>query len=136
MPRYFLEVAYKGTAYSGFQIQKNANSIQSEIEKALKILFEKDIQLTCSSRTDAGVHAKQNFFHFDVEKIIDSKKVYNLNAVLPKDILVKNIVEVGEDAHARFDALSREYKYFIYQKKIRSFMKQQCTIPLMLILDC
>ncbi|MEJ7675935.1 MAG: hypothetical protein WKF59_25365 [Chitinophagaceae bacterium] len=67
MPRYFIEVSYKGTNYSGFQIQQNANSIQAEVEKALRVFYKKDFELTGSSRTDAGVHALQNFFHFDVE---------------------------------------------------------------------
>ena len=116
MPRYFIEVAYKGTNYSGFQIQKNANSVQAEIEKALKIYYKKDFRLTGSSRTDAGVHALQNFFHFDTEsKIKDAS--YNINAILPGDIAVKKIFQVKDDLHCRFDALSREYVYCIYQKK-------------------
>ena len=131
MPRYFIQVSYKGTNYSGFQIQKNAITIQSEIEKALKIFFRKDFTLTGSSRTDAGVHALQNFFHFDVENIseqLESSKIfssvkdlegalYNLNAILPADIVIKKIFPVSENAHSRFDAVSREYKYFIYSKK-------------------
>ncbi len=117
MPKYFLEVAYKGTAYSGFQKQKNANSIQQEVEKALLVLFKQNIQLTCSSRTDAGVHAMQNFFHFDSDKVLDKSKIYNLNAILPHDILIKKLYGVKPEAHCRFDAISREYKYFIYHKK-------------------
>ena len=65
MARYFIEVAYKGTCYAGFQVQQNANTIQAEIEKALQVYFRKAFSLTGSSRTDAGVHAQQNFFHFD-----------------------------------------------------------------------
>ncbi|HZE83816.1 MAG TPA: tRNA pseudouridine(38-40) synthase TruA, partial [Puia sp.] len=67
MPRYFLEVSYKGTAYSGFQIQDNAGSIQEEVEKALSVFFRAPVPLTGSSRTDTGVHAVQNFFHFDFQ---------------------------------------------------------------------
>ena len=70
MPRYFLEVGYKGTAYHGFQVQDNAPTIQFEIQKAMKILLKEEIVLTGSSRTDAGVHALQNFFQF--EKLFDS----------------------------------------------------------------
>ena len=141
MGRYFIEVSYNGTNYSGFQTQQNANSIQAEVTKALKIFFKQDFELTGSSRTDAGVHALQNFFHFDVEDLsvkieagtlkktfeiqlfqdetdeILRGAVYNLNALLPWDIVIKNILRVKDNAHARFDALSREYKYFIYQKK-------------------
>ena len=115
--RYFLEVSYKGTNYSGFQSQKNANTIQAEIEKALTILLKQKIDLTGSSRTDAGVHALQNYFHFDFEKELSPKLSYNLNAILPADISAKNLIRVKDDSHCRFDAISREYKYFIYRKK-------------------
>ena len=110
MPRYFLEVAYKGTNYSGFQIQDNAGSIQLEVEKALAVFFRQPIGLTGSSRTDGGVHALQNYFHFDYQKIIDPKALYNINAILPDDIVVQKIFNVADDAHCRFDALSREYR--------------------------
>ena len=121
MPRYFIEVSYKGTKYAGFQIQQNANSIQAEIEQALKIFFKTDFQLTCSSRTDAGVHALKNYFHFDAQ-VLPGKEmldniIYNLNAILPADIVINKIDKVHDYAHCRFDALAREYKYFIYQNK-------------------
>jgi tRNA pseudouridine38-40 synthase len=117
MPRYFLEVAYKGTQYSGFQIQDNASSIQQEVERALEVFFRKPIGLTGSSRTDTGVHALQNFFHFDYEDIIDKKSLYNINAILPPDIVLKDARPVAADAHCRFDAINREYRYHIYRKK-------------------
>lgn len=119
MPRYFIEVSYKGTRYSGFQIQKNANTIQAEVEKALEIYFKQSFSLTGSSRTDAGVHALQNYFHFDVSSLlnINQRYVYNLNAILPDDIVVHRIFEVANEAHCRFDACSREYTYYIYRKK-------------------
>ena len=118
MPRYFIEVAYKGTNYSGLQIQDNANSIQSEVEKALQIFFKKKFELTGASRTDAGVHALQNFFHFDTEVLqFDKDYLYSLNSILPGDIVIKKILAAKEDAHCRFDAIEREYKYFIYQNK-------------------
>ncbi len=121
MLRYFIEVAYKGSRYSGFQIQQNANSIQAEIEKAFKIFFREDIVLTSSSRTDAGVHALSNYFHFDAtslppREILDNI-TYNLNSILPDDIVVKCIYEVPPNAHSRFNALSRSYKYVVYQSK-------------------
>ena len=115
--RYFLEVAYKGTKYSGFQSQKNANTIQAEIQKAFKIIIKKEVELTGSSRTDAGVHAYQNYFHFDLESELSSQLVYNLNAILPTDIAIKDLLKVKDNAHCRFDAISREYNYHIYQKK-------------------
>ncbi|HEY5462142.1 MAG TPA: tRNA pseudouridine(38-40) synthase TruA [Hanamia sp.] len=135
MPRYFIELSYKGTAYSGFQVQKNSITIQSEAEKALKIFFKQWYSLTGASRTDAGVHALQNFFHFDTDLLLNENKsinesqtskvpdlkesgyVYNLNAILPHDIVIKRIFEVDKNANCRFDAVSREYKYFIYNNK-------------------
>jgi len=116
MPRYFIEVSYKGTNYAGFQIQHNANTIQAEVEKALKIFYKTEFNLTGSSRTDAGVHAIQNFFHVDVNLEITDES-YHLNAILPADIVIKKICQVNQDSHCRFDALSREYTYYIYQKK-------------------
>ena len=134
MPRYFIEVAYKGTNYSGFQIQQNANSIQGEIEKALKIYYKQAYKLTGSSRTDAGVHAKQNFFHFDVESVIEDGS-YHLNAILPADIVVKKIFQVKEDRHCRFDALSRDYTYYIYSHKNPFFQDRAYFFPFALNIE-
>lgn len=127
MPRYFIEVAYKGTRYSGFQVQKNGITIQSEVEQALAIKFGKPFQLTGASRTDAGVHALQNYFHFDTDTELlhqnDNseaailKSLYSLNSILPADIVIKKIIEVDEKRHCRFDAISREYKYYICRTK-------------------
>src|SRR6266498_881543 len=117
MPRYFIEVAYRGTNYSGFQVQENANTIQAEIEKAFKTLHRNSAALTGSSRTDAGVHALQNFFHFDYDEAINPQFAYKMNALLPQDIVVKNIFEMASSAHSRFDAISREYIYYIHRFK-------------------
>ena len=117
MSRYFLEVSYKGTQYSGFQTQENANTIQAEVEKAFETLQRDKVIMTGSSRTDAGVHAIQNFFHFDYEGLIHPQFAYKINAILPPDIVVKEIKPVLPEAHCRFDAQSREYKYFTYSKK-------------------
>lgn len=116
MSRYFIEVSYKGTNYSGFQIQKNANSIQAELQKALKIYYKEEITLTGSSRTDTGVHALQNYFHFDTEIEVKDAS-YNLNSILPDDIVVKKIFQVSKELHCRFDAILREYSYYIYIHK-------------------
>jgi tRNA pseudouridine38-40 synthase len=115
--RYFLEVSYKGEAYSGFQAQQNANSVQGEIEKAMLVLQKEEVVLTGSSRTDAGVHALQNYFHFDLSGQLHPQFVYKMNAILPRDIVVKAVQAVDQEAHSRFDALSREYHYFIYKAK-------------------
>lgn len=117
MARYFIEVAYKGTRYSGFQIQENAITIQSEVEKAFHTLHRHPVQFTGSSRTDAGVHALQNFFHFDFEGEIHPQAIYKLNAILPRDIVVYNIYPMPAEAHSRFDAISREYIYRIHRFK-------------------
>jgi tRNA pseudouridine38-40 synthase len=117
MPRYFLEVAYKGARYSGFQIQENANSVQAEVEKAFAVYFREQIQMTGSSRTDTCVHALQNFFHFDFEGSIAGSSLYNINAILPEDIVVKRLYLVDAGSHCRFDAVSREYHYYVHQHK-------------------
>jgi tRNA pseudouridine38-40 synthase len=116
MPRYFIEVSYKGTGYAGFQIQQNANSIQAEVEKAMEVYYRQSFNLTGSSRTDAGVHALQNFFHFDCVSILQDAS-YNLNAILPEGIVIKSIKQVSADLHCRFNAVVREYSYYIYQHK-------------------
>lgn len=117
MNRYFLEVSYHGGRYAGSQVQLNTVTVQSELEKALAVYFRQPIILTGSSRTDAGVHASQNFYHFDLEKPLNPKAIYNLNAILPHDIAIVQFLPVPATAHCRFDALAREYEYFIYQQK-------------------
>ena len=133
--RYFLEVSYKGTNYSGFQSQKNANTIQAEIEKAFKVILRETIGLTGSSRTDSGVHAFQNYFHFDTNRELSKDLLYNLNAILPADIAVRNMLRVNENDHCRFDAISREYKYFIYKKKNPFLNDEAFYFPYTLNLD-
>jgi tRNA pseudouridine38-40 synthase len=117
MNRYFLEVTYHGGRYAGSQVQLNAVTVQSELEKALEVYFRQALPLTGSSRTDAGVHAIQNFYHFDLEKPLNPRAIYNLNAILPSDIGIRQIIPVADTAHCRFDAIAREYEYFIYQFK-------------------
>ena len=117
MPRYFLELSYKGTRYIGFQVQENANSVQAEVEKAFEIYFRKRVLMTGSSRTDTGVHALQNYFHFDLDVVIPGKAIYNLNSILPADIVIRNFLEMPSGSHCRFDAISREYRYYLYQEK-------------------
>lgn len=124
MPRYFLELAYKGTDYSGFQLQDNANTIQAEVEKAFGILHKQKVILTGSSRTDSGVHAIQNYFHFDYNESINAQFIYKMNAILPEDIVIKKLTPVAGDAHCRFDAVAREYRYYIYRYK-NPFLKER-----------
>jgi tRNA pseudouridine38-40 synthase len=115
--RYFIEVSYIGLAYSGFQIQPNSVTIQSVIENVLQVYYKLPFDLTCSSRTDAEVNAFQNFFHFDTEIEILQKHIYNLNSILPSDVCINNIFKVNENAHSRFDAISRSYQYLVHQSK-------------------
>lgn len=115
--RYFLEVFYKGERYSGFQVQENANSIQAEIERAFQLLQRTSVQMTGSSRTDSGVHALQNFFHFDYDGQLHEQFIYKMNAILPPDIGVRRFVKMKPEAHSRFDAITREYRYYVYQSK-------------------
>jgi tRNA pseudouridine38-40 synthase len=116
LPRYFLEISYTGTAYSGIASQPNGITIQDKIEEILNILFKQKIATSTSSRTDAGVHAKQNFLHFDADYLPDNL-CYKCNAMLPQDIAILNCYEVKNDAHSRFDAISRMYNYTITLEK-------------------
>ena len=117
MKRYFLELCYDGASFGGFQIQNNVDTIQGAVQAALKTLYRADIELTGASRTDAGVHALQNFFHFDTDTAITQKQVYNLNAILPNTIVIKAIYEVPPTTHCRFDATSRSYIYKLHTQK-------------------
>lgn len=117
MKRYFLELCYDGASFGGFQIQNNVDTIQGGVQAALKTLYREDIELTGASRTDAGVHALQNFFHFDTDTAITQKQVYNLNAILPNTIVIKAIYEVPPTAHCRFDATTRSYIYKLHTQK-------------------
>ncbi|MEI7589324.1 MAG: tRNA pseudouridine(38-40) synthase TruA [Chitinophagia bacterium] len=117
MARYFIEVSYDGTLYGGFQIQSNCETIQGEVEKVFETFFRTAIPLTGASRTDAGVHALQNFFHFDTDLKIEQKQLYNFNAMLPSSIAIKNMYAVPAEAHARFDAISRSYIYNLHIQK-------------------
>ena len=117
MNRYFIEVAYKGTQYAGFQIQDNSHSVQGEIDHALSTLLRIPIVTTGSSRTDAGVHARQNFLHFDTGVDLHPQFLYKANAILPRDISLNAIYAVPAEANARFAALGRSYQYFLYHQK-------------------
>lgn len=116
--RYFIELSYQGTAYHGWQNQPNAVSVQEKLEQALSLILRRTTEVVGAGRTDAGVHARQIFAHFDFFEPIDLKELqYKLNSILPKDIAVRNIFEVQAQSHARFDAVSRSYEYHIVQQK-------------------
>lgn len=112
--RYKVTVAYDGNNYAGFQSQINALAIQDVIEQALYKIFREKIRIVMSSRTDAGVHAKGQVFHFDSDKQKDLGKLkYSFNCLLPKDIHVLNVENVSEDFHARFSVKTKTYEYII-----------------------
>ena len=117
MARYFIEVSYDGAGFVGFQIQATQQTIQGALENALLILYRQPITLSGASRTDAGVHAYQNYLHFDLDAPVSAKHIYNLNALLPDSIVVKGIYIVPNDAHARFDAQKRSYIYRLHTVK-------------------
>ena len=112
--RYFIEFAYKGTNYHGWQTQPNAVTVQETLDQALSIVLNCDITTLGAGRTDTGVHASQMYAHFDCFEELDSETiVYKLNSYLPNDIAVFRIIPVHFDAHARFDAKKRTYEYHI-----------------------
>lgn len=117
--RYFIEISYNGKNYHGWQVQPNVVTVQEVLNDCLTKLLREEIHLVGAGRTDTGVHAKQLFAHFDlVKKVEDASQFLNrLNSFLPKDIAAKSLLEVGMDAHARFDATARTYEYFVMQQK-------------------
>lgn len=123
--RYFIELAYDGTNYHGWQVQPNAVTVQEVLEKALATILRQPVETVGCGRTDTGVHAKEFFAHFDVEPIDDrpwtidetANILRSLNSVLPKDIAIKKIFPVASKAHARFDATLRSYEYHIHFDK-------------------
>ena len=116
--RYFIELSYNGSAYHGWQNQPNALSVQEVTEKALSTLLKTSISIMGAGRTDTGVHAKQMFAHFDYENDLDATDlVFKLNSFLPKDVVIHDIFKVKEEAHSRFNAISRTYLYRIALKK-------------------
>ena len=117
--RYFIQLSYDGTNYHGWQIQQNARSVQEEVEKALAIITREKAEIVGAGRTDTGVHASYYLAHFDTDHAsLDQESViFKLNCLLPADIAVQKIFRVRPDAHARFDATYREYKYYISKVK-------------------
>lgn len=154
--RYFIELAYDGTSYHGWQIQQNAVSVQEVLNKALATILRQPVETTGCGRTDTGVHAREFFAHFDLEvhspwTIDDNQKaeestsinhglstmdhgqqIRGLNSILPPDIAIKNIIPVHEDAHTRFDATLRSYQYHIHFNKdpfLRGYSWQVRDVP-------
>jgi len=121
--RYFLELQYDGTSYSGWQRQPHADSIQENLEIRLSNILDQPIEITGCGRTDKGVHAHQYFAHMDVSKTLDDHFLFRLNNYLPPDIAVRKIIPVSDTAHARFDAIQRTYQYKVHFNK-NPFLKK------------
>ncbi|MFN8165017.1 MAG: tRNA pseudouridine(38-40) synthase TruA [Bacteroidia bacterium] len=116
--RYFLRIAFNGSAFHGWQIQQNANTVQAEINRALKVLLKSDTETTGCGRTDTGVHARKFYLHFDTDALIDSAEfLHSLNAILPPSIAAYSVFSVDTTSHARFGATEREYHYHLYFEK-------------------
>ena len=132
--RYFIELSYDGAAYCGWQRQPDAPTVQQALEKALSTLLRQDIEVVGAGRTDTGVNASYYVAHFDCENGVKdcAQLVYKLNLILPQDIAVKRVREVTPEAHARFDAVEREYTYYISQRKnpFRRYSAWQYYVPL------
>ena len=120
MPRYFLKLAYRGTAYHGWQVQENAHTVQAEMNEKISVLCGETVNVVGCGRTDAGVHAREFYLHFDLGKelpLSGKDFVFKLNRFLPEDIAVYGAWKVPPQAHARFDAVSRTYRYYISLQK-------------------
>lgn len=117
------KTAYLGTNYHGWQVQPNGNTVQAEIEKALSKILNNPTKIYGSGRTDAGVHALNQAFHFDVNKEIDLQRLrYSLNSILPDDIAINSLDEVSDDFHARFSAKKKHYQYRINNGEKNPFL--------------
>ena len=117
--RFFLDIGYNGEQFHGWQRQINASSVQQTLEECISVIQRSKISVFGAGRTDTGVHAKQMIAHFDVNKLSLNKNdfVFKLNLLLPNTINVNKIIPVKDFAHARFNAISRTYKYYISQIK-------------------
>lgn len=119
--RYFIEIAYNGTAYHGWQVQDNAVSVQEKLNYALKTVLRQEVETVGAGRTDTGVHATQLFVHFDMQQdgalAEPHRFLHAINALLPHDIAAKRLIPVVANAHARFDATERSYEYHIHFDK-------------------
>ncbi|WP_020006839.1 tRNA pseudouridine(38-40) synthase TruA [Salinicoccus albus] len=119
--RYLVKVSYNGRQFHGFQSQKKERTVQDEIEKALKRMHKVFIRIHPAGRTDAGVHALEQYFHFDSHiELAGEKWKYAMNSGLPDDILVKSVTQIEEDYHVRYHSHGKAYRYKIYQGEDRN----------------
>lgn len=136
MARYFLEVTYDGTAFHGSQLQGALPTVQLAVNKTLSTLFRTPIESFGSSRTDEGVHALGNFYHFDTEEPLHPAFLYKMNAILPEAVSVKRMYQANDAAlNARFDAISRQYRYRIHAHKNPFFINRALFFPFRINVD-
>ena len=129
MPRYFIYLSYDGSNYHGWQVQPNAPTVQEKLESALSLLMRCPMAVTGAGRTDTGVNASTMVAHADFEEEIDCKQVaYRLNKILPPDIAIHYIRRVTDTAHARFDATSRRYRYYVSLAKNPFNRRYSCRL--------
>lgn len=133
-------LSYDGTNFSGYQVQPGKRTVQLEIEKVLQTICKRDTKVIASGRTDAGVHAMGQAIHFDSEIKMDNWQWEKaLNSLLPEDILVRKVAEVGEKFHARYDVVGKEYRYFvnnsesidIFRRNYEAHFKEEINIVAM-----
>lgn len=137
MSRYFIRLGYRGAPFHGWQIQPNAMSVQEEVERALSIVLRVPTSIVGAGRTDTGVNARTMYAHFDYEGDIPDKRrlLVSLNRLVGKDIALYDIFKVADNAHARFDATERTYKYFVSFEKTPFFYSLSLHCPNGLNLD-
>lgn len=137
MSRYFIKLSFRGAPFHGWQIQPNALSVQEEVERALSTILRTPIAIVGAGRTDTGVNARTMYAHFDYEGDLQEKGkiLVSLNRLVGKDIAIHDIIPVADDAHARFDATQRTYKYFVAFEKTPFFYPLSWYCPHGLDLD-
>lgn len=135
--RLFVQLSYDGSSFCGWQVQPNVPSVQAEMERALSIVFGEPVSVVGAGRTDTGVNARHYIAHFDVSAWPDedaARVLRKLNAILPPAIVAEAFYHVAEDAHARFDAISRTYRYYIHTEK-DPFIRHSCRLWYMYDVD-
>ena len=127
--RYKATVSYDGSSYSGWQAQNNAHGIQEEIEKALAKMHQHPVEITAAGRTDGGVHAIGQVFHFDSKMQLSSEHFTRaLNSLLPITIRIQEVIPVSDTFHARFDCIGKRYDYLITNRKNDPFIQNRMKI--------
>lgn len=133
--RYKMQLSFDGKSFFGWQRQVNSISIQQTLEDAFLLLFKENIEIVGCGRTDAGVHAKKYYCHFDADNVLDANALYYLNRYLPNSICIQEISFCNEDFHARFSAKTRTYQYYIINEKNPFFREYTYFVPQKLNLE-